>query len=354
MLAAALVACGARSGVEVEPPPEAGPIDGGFDTFPCRWSLAQATPVAASAAGFAALSGAVHGARDEVAIVGAEGEELTGTVLSLGDPPSTLAAVPPVFSGALLGHATGWAQAGEERGACFQVFYGDRFDVLGTRRDEADRCFLEPNDTQRLDLTRLAAGRVHVTSHALPEGARRAATAPTVGVVAHARSARMEPFGWLAVTVEGGRLRAYRFDTGAGASADLGPQREPFALALDRVRPAGVVLRRDPEGIWRLERIPLEGEPGSVPLADLSGLPAEPFGTMVTNETEALIPLRDGRVAVAPVDGSAVRFVGPVPEAPVEELLVIMRPGASAGGLLYTHRAGGRVQLTFRPLTCNR
>ena len=75
---------------------------------------------------------------------------------------------------------------------------------------------------------------------------------------------------------------------------------------------------------------------------------------MRSNETEALIPLGDGSMAHVPLAGAELRSLGPVPEGPVEAMEIILRPGGSAGGLLYVHGSAAGRALTFRALICNR
>ena len=342
MLAAA---CGARTGVSADDPPERD-ADPGFDTFPCRWSLTQPTPIARSAGTFGGLSGGVHGVRDEAVVSARDGVEPLTVRLALGDPARILLSA-PVGAEAWLGHASGYIGKPDE--GCRLERWSSELEPLGELTDYTvfTRCILEPTDPMHLDMTVISAETYGAVREDVPSGViSDVLFMPGRG---YARSVR-HGTAWTVLSLEDRTLFAER--TGDGAFGTLTRQEELFEASIDRVRAAVVVLRRDPGGIWRLERIPVDQPLALVPLADLSRLSAEPFGTMVTNETEALIPLRDGRVAVAPLDGSAVRFIGPVPEAPVTELVVVMRPGSSGGGLLYTHE-GGRT-LTFRSLTCNR
>ena len=353
LVCATLCACGARTGVDVDPPPErhdAG-FDDGFDTFPCRWSLTQPALVARDPMPFVQLHGAVHGLRDEVVVLGrtASREGFFGARMQLANPAVRIESV-ELDARAVHGHRAGWVLLAST--GCSIEHVDSELEIVSSMEFDTE-CFLEPNDPAHLDVTHLAGG-VLVTSWLLPDGPMTTTEIVRSPEVTVARSVRLDGSGVIVAAIERGVLRVYRASEGSHEEADLGTQTRPFALALDRVRPAAVILRRDPAGVWRLERIPFEGELRLVELADLSVLGAEPFGTMITNETEAMFPLRDGRVAIAPVDGSAVRFIGPVPEAPVSDMAVVMRPGSSGGGILYTHPGPGGSHLTFRALTCNR
>lgn len=354
--ASLLLACGSRTGVEPGDGPERGavPFDAGFDTFPCRWSLAQATEIGL-ALDWVDLHGAVHGRRDEVVVLGRDTGTgrvgVSGTLLALGDPPRVLERLEPEAPLPLLGHPEGWVQLGTVGSDCQRVDYDDAFAPFLSIVLSGE-CVLEANDPQHLDVTWRVREGVHVVSERLPEMILEGEALVPVSAD-HQRAVRLEGLGWIVLTLEDGWLHAYRVpEEGEVRRARLAPQGAPFAVALDRVRPSALVLRE--EDGWHLERIPFEGEPRLVPLADLSTLPAPPLGSLASNETEAMFPLADGRVAIAPTDGSALRYVGPVAEAPVGDLQVVLRPGSSAGGLLYTEARGRQEMLLFRPLTCNR
>jgi len=123
-----------------------------------------------------------------------------------------------------------------------------------------------------------------------------------------------------------------------------------FGAAADPLRGGLILHSRDARG-WRLDH--LDWEAGRWPELhfDLSDLP-EPAGPIATNETEVLVPLVDGRIAYVPfaLVTLMVRFVDPVDGGPTDHMQIVLRPGQSAGGVLY-EREGA---LRFQPLVCNR
>lgn len=354
-----IAGCGAKTGAELDPAVDSDttPTDAGFDTFPCRWSLAQAAIVARSPEPFDRAAAAVHAVRDEVLVVFRSGGFEGGVRLMLGDPPTVLETygpeVLPPAGGPLHGvrlsdPAVDWVTAS----GCELLALGDAppWEAVATV-SPTGTCTLEPHDPGRVDVTVTTDSEVSLWSAS--DLAAPAVERVPVPRATSARAIRLEGSGWILLTVEGGRLIARRVTDGGVDRADVGAGLAPLEVVPDGVRRGAVVLRRE-AGRWRLDRIPFGGELRAIELADLSVLTAPPTGALVANETEALFPLGDGRVAVVPVDGSAMRFIGPVPEAPVEQLQVVLRPASSGGGLLYDHRVAGEHDLVFRPLSCNR
>jgi hypothetical protein len=160
--------------------------------------------------------------------------------------------------------------------------------------------------------------------------------------------------------LEGHRLRMER-RTSAGrherglndGPVDRGGSFSFFSAAPDRLRGGALVFFLDGLVGWRLMHVP-RARADSTDVVDLGDLPASPAGSMASNETEALVPLADGTLAFVPLALSELRFLEPVEGAPVLAMEIVMRPGESAGGLLYTHESAGEVALRYQPLICNR
>lgn len=356
-----LAGCGAKTGADVDPPAERA-FDAGFDTFPCRWSLAQATIVARSPFPFDAVGGAIHPVRDEALILWRAEDFAGGARLILGDPPPVV----ETFDREVLPHPSPSAIHGvrladpsitwvtlDPDAPCRLLAMGEAppwREALEV--PSAAGCRLERHDPARVDLTVAGASSVGLWSASDLD-------VPTVRSVpvdetSGARSVRLEGFGWIAIETPRARVIAHRVTDAGTERADVGAVLGPVDVAADRVRHGAVVLRQPEPSMWSIERIPFEGPVRALPVGLPMSIEHRPFRQMTTNETEALVPLRDGRVAVFPLDGSAVRFIGPVPETPVDGMRVVLRPGTSGGGLLYTHVAAGEHNLVFRPLTCNR
>ena len=344
-----VAACGAKTGVELEATGPSPPPDAGFDTFPCRWSLTQPTEVARSSAGLTELIGAVHGSRDEIAVLARldldeEGHE--GARLTIADPPRLIGPASADTGGELMGFRGGWAQLARR---CEQLVYDDAFEVVGRSPIRgAFGCALEPS-IGRFEVTLYGAAGIE-RMFRQPDLVGAEARAPVYpDPTDYARTVAGD--GLLVLSLSGGFLRGHR--DGMGEAIPLGPQTRLFDVGYDAVRPAAVILRERAPGRWLLERVPFHASPDLFPLAPLDDVPA-PFGQLATNETEALFALTDGRVAAAPTSGTALRFVGPLPEGPPTQMRVILRPGTSTGGVLYAHDEGDEQVLRFRALVCNR
>ncbi|HJL15848.1 MAG TPA: hypothetical protein RMH99_09340, partial [Sandaracinaceae bacterium LLY-WYZ-13_1] len=154
----------------------------------------------------------------------------------------------------------------------------------------------------------------------------------------------------------GGRLVAERVIGREGETVarwDGGGRGFALSTAPDRLRGGALALFRADAG-WRLVHVAADGPLAARDVVALDALPAEPAGPLASNETEALIPLADGSLAYVPLALSTVRVVEPVDDAPVEAMRVVLRPGGSAGGLLYVRRDAGGAVLRYQPLICNR
>ena len=125
------------------------------------------------------------------------------------------------------------------------------------------------------------------------------------------------------------------------------------SVAPDRLRGGTLVLHRGPDGRFELGHLRWGGSFELVRRAALGE--HEPAGSLASNETEALVPLRDGSMLFVVLSHFEQRVTEPVEPGGVDAMEIVLRPGESAGGLLYTHRlASGESRLVFRSLVCNR
>lgn len=364
IVALSLSACGARSGLDVEPPDaalvDAALVDaadsGFFRTFPCLWTFGEPLTVA-TAASFSQLTGAVHPTAD-VAVIGATAPELGPRLwsISLGRSPAIREERSgPMASGPWFAGVDGFLQQiGRQcvvRSYDVLLAEGELFEWV----EEMARCELtqtEPGRIESASVMDFANGSL-ASVGPLPSEAPEVRRLGDVGPQPERAHVHLAADGEGALTVwqrgdevfvqrRGGEPRALA--SGPGAR---------FESAPERLRGAVLVLSRDASRPWTLERHEFAGGP-STPVVDVGALPAEPVGAMRSNETEALIPLGDGSMAHVPLAGAELRSLGPVPEGPVEAMEIILRPGGSAGGLLYVHGSAAGRALTFRALICNR
>ena len=359
-VAALLAGCGAKTGAEVDPAAEREPepFDAGFDTFPCRWSLAQPTVVEVGETPVTNALAAIHATRDEALLTWERDGTFHGARLMLADPPPVLERFGPAISpDPALNVLHGVQLADPSISWVGDPGFGCNLRVMGEgppwrealALTPAISCTIEPHDPRRVDLTLIDLRQVRLWSaHDLDSPTVRSVP---VAEAAEARSVRVEGRGWMLFTLEAGELVVRRVTESSVERAVLATafSLSNFEAAPDRVRGGAVTLRREGD-VWRLQRIPFDGPLRALDLADLESLSPMIFGFMATNETEAMLPLWDGRVAVVPLDGSAIRFIGPVP-VPAR---VVLRPGSSGGGLVYELRDGDEHHLVFQPLTCNR
>jgi hypothetical protein len=136
-----------------------------------------------------------------------------------------------------------------------------------------------------------------------------------------------------------------------GARALLGDATE-FALTDDTLRPAALVVLRNGDGPLQFTRVPFDSETTYDTLGLVWEIPDEPL-SVVTNETEALVPLEGGRIGIQPLSGTAFRVLPP-PEEGIERLRIVLRANASFGGAAYVVDVGDEEALRFAPLVCNR
>jgi len=214
-VAALLAGCGAKTDAEVDPAAEREPVpfDAGFDTFPCRWSLAQPTVVARSAERFLWSAGAVHATQDQALVLWNALEGGGGARLMLGDPPTVLATLgeealptpnPTVLHGAVVDGTHLWL-ARHTREVCGLWSMGDApFWSTHMVFDDADRCWLEPHDPSRVDVTLTRGSEVVLWTQT--DLAPPTTRSVPVGETSLARSVHLPPHRWMLFTVEGERL----------------------------------------------------------------------------------------------------------------------------------------------------
>ncbi len=360
-------ACGSKSGLVTDdrapvPAVDASlPPDGGFDTFPCSWSYGQPLDLGAAMPG-ATLGGAVHGFADvawtQTGLATPTDSGLSRLV-SLTDPPRVIGTVPVAGAVPVHGMVDGWTVLASD---CSLSFFDDDGSPL--------RLFLAPVNTPPCVFDSLDTTAIDVSAVGGPGRFSSATRMSTRGGVVHdiASTASLGRDLRTVVNADGSLVARFALDESAvvvgslsRASGELlwegfvGRTDGRFAVSLDRLRDAAVVLLVHIDGAT-LVRLPFD--PGGLavqPLGDIPGVIGGADNAVVTNETEALISLADGRVAVQPLSGTALRFLPAPPEGAVVDLRVLLAPGESRGGLLYRYLdPAGADRLAFRTLTCNR
>jgi hypothetical protein len=277
-----------------------------------------------------------------VAVLATGGEARVGARVSVEATPQLLAPL-EAHRGRLFTGSDGWLRQGGD--ACALFAHDESFVERGSVAWAA---------SARCDLTQSTVGRVEGVS--LSDRAIVSVAFPGI-----------EPIGERAPgTISGAAIvhepaggTLYAVETTGGIAIARPPDRifvdgaDSVSVAPDRLRGGTLVLYRRSDRRFALAHIGWDGALELVPRADLDGL--EPVGPLVSNETEALVPLRDGSMLFVPLSHFERRFTEPVEEGGVDAMEIVLRPGESAGGLLYTHRLpSGESALVFRPLTCNR
>ncbi|MBX3270496.1 MAG: hypothetical protein KF729_09560 [Sandaracinaceae bacterium] len=352
-LAAALAACGSRTGLEVAPRDAA--VDaaarprfdaGTFTTFPCRWSAGLAAEVAPGE-GWTALSGAVLPTADRavVAATRADGARVAALV-SIAAGGGVLAALDASRAdGALFTDLEGLLL--QPPGACELRGVDEALAPREAARWPGEGCALTQSSVGRIvSVARDGAVRV------IERGVASEPVAALAGRFDDAEAFHDAASGvTIAVRREGASLALERYG-GAGA-----PERHVLTTRAGRASAAadplrgGILVHLLDAETPRLEHF--DWEPGRWPEPHFDVAALRPLaGPIATNETEVLIPLADGRVAYVPfaLVTLMVRWIEPLDAPPVGPARVILRPGGSAGGVLY---AGGGA-LRFVPLVCNR
>jgi len=339
--------CGARTGVLDEE--EGADAGHGFGTLPCRWTLGRSVELARPS-DTCRITGAVHDSRDEVVLAWdtVDCKSVTrptdpqGARLVLGDPPAILGPglSPPSGSTPMaFVHGELWQLAGR--------------DVLrlddGLR--EVERVPVDLHFAQAFNGTDPDILHGVVTGEGLAWAAWSISHRARVGSIFNAtiRAGALELLpdrGWVGVDMFGAYVSPIGEPTVRGDVSDVG-----FVLsaAPDRLRGGLVAIYRGSSGLG-IARLPFALPPALAPLAVIDA-PAEPVGALVTNETEALVALDDGRVLIEPLSGSAVRYLHLNTEmGHVSAAQVLLRPGTSVGGVVYVERD----VVQFQTLVCNR
>ncbi|HEY8430840.1 MAG TPA: hypothetical protein VIL20_20815 [Sandaracinaceae bacterium] len=345
--------CGARTALSSgEPPRDAGadahePAGG----FPCLWSLGERVELGRGER-FAELTGAVHPTRDLVAVMATRGEaERVGTIVTLDLRPERLVLFAGL-RGEIFTGASAWLRQDGE--ACALVEHDDEFAEVARAAfgPRGARCAMSQTNGGRVEAVPLGPDGGLAFSMVYP-GPVIEGVAPVAGTEA-AVMVRDPDRGALFVLEDGGAARIVRVRADDGAIDEVPLGRASLASAvLDRVSNRALILYFD-DG-WRLVRAPWDGPLELAPHADVRSM-RRPIGRMRATDSEALVPLSDGTVAIFPLPASPVRFTEPVePGRMVEAMEIVLRPGESAGGLLYAHREpSGEAVLVFRALVCNR
>jgi len=370
-LIACAAACGSKTGVLSvgEPvdaaPPDAGDSDAGFDTFPCRWSYGQPLILArGSGPGvWSGLGGAVHGRLDRVWVHGEDlsaGDGRVSQLLGLGDPPRTLDEPAVVSDVSLHGLEDGWTALSSD---CSLAFFDDagRPRRLIVSPPLPPPCWLERLDTRFIDISFEVPGAaaqrydaegslVHELFSELFGTPARTVTSPDGRFT---MLFAQEPLGTVSATLA---------DVAAGGPVasplSVGESIGGLSTSVDRLRPAALALLPG-RGTTTLFRLPFDRSDFAPEVfATTSDGALDPDDALVTNETEALMVLSDGRIAIQPLSGSDMRFLE-APELPsggrIERLKVLLAPGQSRGGILYSYvEETGASFLAFRTLVCNR
>lgn len=341
MLAALALACGARSGLEVEAiERDAG---GTLDTLPCRWGVGEALELGRAFTGFSELSGAVD--RDvDVAFVSARGDSTSfGALVALEQIPRLVfrSDVPGrVFSG-----PGGFLL--QEGSACRLSHYDGTLSFVERHFWEGDECSLSQSRAGQIEsferggMERVVA--IDWPSDAPPRSEEIHRFERTFSDGIYVRADEDYFAG-----VDDGRLVLGRVRPPSELPARAG---ERVSGAPDRLRGGAVFLYRRETG-WELVHV--SSELREERLADLSTLAAEPIGRVVSNETEVLFPLADGSIAYVPVNRALIRYIAAFAPGPVEAMEIALRPGASAGVVVYAWRDGRRSILEYRTMVCNR
>jgi hypothetical protein len=322
-----------------------------FDTFPCRWSLGDPVDVGRGAS-FERLRGAVHGTRDEAAVLADDGERTVGARVTLDYTPRLVASIDDGGALGVMGHGDGWSTL---EAPCIHVVRDDDFALIDrvALSDVDGTCRVEQDDLASFDVTQVGGALdVAAIRRRFPSGESLTTSLRAAGAVA-ASTLRTED-GVVVAWVDGeGRAFARRSDAAGVAEVELGSGALDVAIVRDWFRPAAVIeVRRPLSDATTLHRWPFDA-----PSADL----LERFSTlalaegMVSNETEAILALQDGTLVAKPLSGTMLRLSDRPAELEVTSARVVLRPGASRGGLVYARlEPDGSQVLRFRPLVCNR
>ncbi len=345
-----MVGCGSKTGFSLgeRAAPDAGTR---FDTFPCRWSLGEALDIA-EAPSLENPRGAIHGSRTEAALLAGDpsSRRSVGARVVVAGTSTLIAPIEDELSSGVAGHAEGYSSLTR---ACEQVVRDDEYGEIGrgSGRDTGS-CVVESTSSEFFDVTYMDDLNVSAIRHT-PSGevlgiatlaVRDPLAASTLRDGARVVHAWIEPDGIAFV--------GFQDDGAISPALSLGLA-SSVALDLDRVRPAALVLVGQ-LSTYRLLRIPFDAPHEPEILEDFDGMLLDATGEMVTNETEAILWRNDGTILAKPLSGAAVRVVDGPPDGLVVYARVILRPGASVGGLLYVVSEPESALLRFRSMICNR
>ncbi|MCC6877775.1 MAG: hypothetical protein IT378_25925 [Sandaracinaceae bacterium] len=342
VLATLLCACGARTELSLG---DAGPP---FATFPCRWSYGEPLELGVSSGPISEVSGAAHGTREQAAIVAQVLGGSIGGVSTLSLSPRRLAGDPPGPGRALSG-SDGYLLVSER--ACRVLIVDSELSPRGPLFDDPSPCAASQTAVDRAEVFLLESGQGLSLSSI--RGERREPLFLRAARYDGAEIVRLGPGRGFALLRSGARASLARFGPEGEEAIDIEPVGDA-SIAQDRLRGGVVLLREEGDGTLTFERYEAEGFLGAEVLMTRIAAPGRPLGPVVTNETEALVPLSGGVVAYLPLAATAPRYVEPLPEPDISRMHVFLRPGSSAGGVAYVHRDARGEHLVFRALVCNR
>jgi hypothetical protein len=354
LTACVLASCGARSGLEVDPPEDAGRPDALiFDTFTCRWSWVSPPwtlmPVA---------PGVVRAAIHTTADVGAFTSESQFVGFDLTPPPGAAAhgvvrvGVPeePLLAWP---HGPGWhLLGGVSAGRCRAEARSDDLRTMWDARDFPGRarCAFDPIGAEAARITWGTEVEVFAIGDSLEE--RRIAHLSSDSSLAPRVARERDGTVWVATIVRGDvTLHAVR-DTAVVATESLGGALVAPPLAPDRLR-GGVIAAMWDGSTLRLVRVSMGA--ASLEQLELGALPADsrPPVEIVTTEAEILFARADGSYTSVPLSGAAARSI-PAPEPGAGPGALAMRDGTSFGYAVYPADTSDVSETRIRPLDCNR
>ncbi len=358
-----LSACGSKTGLLVEPgAPDATPADallldapapdGGFDTFPCRWSYEGDVLVATSIEPYGRIRGTVHPSGPTALLVAERGPETADVArvdvrampetawVRTAAPADQAYATPAGFAMLRNGLCTleKWSFDGAPTGTI----------ELGSWNCRAssgyDGAFVVEQGEGLYDRFDLASDDL--------------AAFGSVGELPTVVGGPVLSRDGVFVVVGGGRPTEVRYRTESGRTGALGTEPEievESAQAAPDPLSGGVVIASTRTADPRRTELQVLGIDGTRRNLDTSDLPLRArISRVVTNETEALFVLADGSLVYAPLSGSAVRRLEPFTTTPMLAADVVLVDQGSAGGIAYVVAAGREFELRFRGLVCNR
>lgn len=347
-----LVACGAKSGleIEVERRADAGaplPFDSGLIPFPCRWApLGIDIEVARSPTPFRDIAGSLHPERSVLVARGVTGMFFRGSVADVGPRPAILHQF--ALSPDLIGVAADRDEFLLLHG-CTSEWRNADFALVGHVALEPGRCSASTSSVPgTLDFVRSTETGTEVRRQSATATGRDAVRiVGDLGVRSRSGLAVDAPLGMFVVLDREGELWVHHQRDGRVESIGPVGGAEPFGLAPDAIGGGAILVRA--RGIDRITTGPLRLDR----MRDLDGLRIA-SRTIAWSTSEVVFVLDDGSLAFMPYFGSDLRIEpGAVPPE-FTEAEVVLRNGGAEGGILYTLGDGGEFLLFYRPLVCNR